>query len=266
MASASPASAAKSNLPWWMAEPIIEQHGPALVVRDDLLAGGSKIRFLPYIVGDAKEIVFGGPFCGGAPYALAVWGARMQTRITLFYAKRKDFHWRQRAAFQLGAQLFQVPAGRMAVVQHRARTYAADHGALFLPLGFDLKHATEPFEEVMRGVRERVGQMNEVWCATGSGMLARCLARAFPDAQIKGVVVGLKSRNQAQDFPPNVELIEAPYDFAESCSVRAPFPCCLNYDAKAWEGMLANSSARPGRALFWNVAGDLPQDLPELQR
>jgi hypothetical protein len=130
MASASPASTEKSNIPWWMAEPVIEEHGGVLVVRDDLLAGGSKIRFLPHIVGDAKEVVFGGPFCGGAPYALAVWGARMRIRITLFYAKRKDFHWRQRAAFRLGAQLFQVPAGRMAVVQHRARTYAADHGAL----------------------------------------------------------------------------------------------------------------------------------------
>jgi hypothetical protein len=109
------------------------------VVREDLVAGGSKIRFLPHIVGDAKEIVFGGPFCGGAPYALAVWGARMGAKITLFYAKRNELHWRQEAAFRLGAQIYQVPAGRMSVVQHRARKYAADHGALFLPLGFDLK-------------------------------------------------------------------------------------------------------------------------------
>jgi hypothetical protein len=72
----------------------------------------------------------------------------------------------------------------------------------------------------MRGVRDVVGPMDEVWCATGSGMLARCLANAFPEAQINGVVVGLKSRNQAQDFPANVRLFEAPYDFAE----RVPQP------------------------------------------
>lgn len=264
MASASPTSAAKSNEGWWRAPPAIEEHEGVLVVREDLVAGGSKIRFLPHIVGDAEEIVFGGPFCGGAPYALSVWGSRMGAKITLFYAKRKELHWRQKAAFRLGATIYQVPAGRMSVVQHRARTYAADHGALFLPLGFDLAHATEPFEDVMREVRASVGPVDEVWCATGSGMLARCLGRAFPDAAVKGVVVGLRSRNQAQAFPPNVELIDCPYDFSEPCGSRAPFPCCLNYDAKAWEQLKARSTAAPGRALFWSVLGDQPQDLERL--
>jgi hypothetical protein len=247
-----------------MAAPVIERHGPALVVRDDLMAGGSKVRFLPHIVCDAREIVFGGPFCGGAPYALAVFGARSDRRITLFYAKRRDLHWRQEVAFKLGAQLYQVPAGRMTVVQKRARDYAADHGALFLPLGFDLKHATDPFEAVMRGVRAQVGPMDEVWCATGSGMLARCLGRAFPESRIKGVVVGLRSRNQAQNFPPNVELIDCPYDFAEPCRSLAPFPSCLNYDAKAWEQLVARSSDS-GRVLFWNVAGNTPPPIEDLR-
>jgi hypothetical protein len=264
MASASQASAARSNEAWWQRTPIIEEHEGVLVVREDLVAGGSKIRFLPHIVGGAKEIVFGGPYCGGAPYALSVWGARMGVAITLFSAKRNELHWRQKAGFRLGSTLYQVPAGRMSVVQHRARTYAKEAGALFLPLGFDLKDATEPFEAVMRRVRAEVGQMDEVWCATGSGMLARCLGQAFPDATIKGVVVGLKSRNQAQAFPPNVELIECPYDFADPCRLRAPFPSCLNYDAKAWEALKAHSTAAPGRALFWNVLGDTPQDLEAL--
>lgn len=106
--------------------------------------------------------------------------------------------------------------------------------------------------------------MDEVWCATGSGMLARCLAHAFPEARVKGVVVGLRSRNGAQNFPSNVELIEAPYEFAEPCKSRAPFPSCLNYDTKAWEAMMAMSRARRGRVLFWNVVGDQPQKLEEL--
>lgn len=253
------------NRPWWLAEPEIEEHAGVLVVREDRLAGGSKIRFLPHIVGDAKEIVFGGPFCGGAPYALSVWGARTGARITLFYAKRNELHWRQKSAFRLGASIYQVPAGRMSVVQHRARIYAEDHGALFLPLGFDLKHATEPFEEVMRGVSQAAGQIDEVWCATGSGMLARCLGRAFPEARVKGVIVGLRSRNQAQAFPPNVELVDCPYDFAAPCQLEAPFPSCRNYDGKAWEALERAGGASRGRVLFWNVLGDRPQDLEELR-
>lgn len=244
-----------ANSEWWQAAPIIERHADALVVRDDLLDGGSKIRFLPFIVGDASEIVFGGPYCGGAPYALSVWGRRKGAKITLFYAKRRHLHWRQEAAFRNGATLYQVPAGRIAVVQKRARDYAAEAGALFLPLGFDVKDATAPFEEVMRGVRQQVGPVDEVWCATGSGMLARCLGRAFPDAAVKAVAVGLASRHKAQDFPSNVEIVRCPYHFADECKTAPPFPSCKNYEAKAWEQMLAR---RRGSALFWNVLSGEP--------
>jgi len=244
--------ATKSNQ-WWDAEPIIEDHGGVLVVRDDLLAGGSKVRFLPHIVGDHKELVYGGPYCGGAPYALAVYGERMGVKITLFYAKRRELHWRQKAAFRAGAQLFQVPAGRINVVQARARAYCAATGAHMLPLGFDIKGATVAFETVMRGVRQSVGHVDEVWCAMGSGMLARCLGRAFPDSRIFGVAVGLASRHGSQEFPPNVSVVDCPYDFAEPCKTAAPFPTCLNYEAKAWEQMIPR---RRGSALFWNVLGD----------
>lgn len=242
-------------LEWYDAPPIIEEHGGVLVVREDLLDGGSKIRFLPHIVQGAKEIVYGSPFCGGAGYALSVYGRRKGVAITLFYAKRKDFHWRQKAAFKNGAQLFQVPAGRMSVVQHRARHYAQDRSALFLPLGFDVPNATAPFEAVMSRVAAQVGPIDEIWAATGSGMLARCLGRAFPQSRIRGVTVGLASRNQKQSFPPNVELIPCPYDFAEECPARPPFPACRNYEAKAWEQMLLRGR---GRRLFWSVLGDSP--------
>lgn len=243
---------------WWKAPAIIHEYAPGqLVVREDLVDGGSKIRFLPYLVGpDSKrELVYGTPFCGGAQLALSVWGKRMGVPITLFVAKRKDLHWRQRAAFQNGAAIFQVPAGRMSVVQHRARKYAADRGGLFLPLGFDVKPATEPFVAFMRGVREQTGRVDRVWCATGSGMLARCLGEAFPDAEVHGVVVGLHSRNKAQAFPPNVILHECRYDFAEPCDIATPFPACRNYERKAFEIMAKEGR---GRTLFWNVVGDAP--------
>ena len=48
---------------------VLEKHGRITVVRDDLLEGGSKLRFLPFLVQGAEEVVFGAPFCGGAPLA-----------------------------------------------------------------------------------------------------------------------------------------------------------------------------------------------------
>lgn len=241
---------------WWQAAPIIEEHDGVLVVREDLVDGGSKIRFLPHLVKGAKEIVFGGPFCGGAPYALSVWGRRTGTPVTLFYAKRATLHWRQRAALRNGATIYQVPAGRIAVVQHRARHYAADRGALFLPLGFDVANATAPYEAFMSGIRKKTGRVSEVWCATGSGMLARCLGRAFPDAKVFGVTVGLASRHDKQSFPPNVELVPTTFDFAQECTSPVPFNSCRNYEAKAWLAMTLRGGR--GQKLFYNVLGSEP--------
>lgn len=231
--------------------PILERRGRFTIVRDDLLDGGSKTRFLPHLIGDAQEIVFGGPFCGGAPWALSVIGRELGRRVTLFYAARKKLHRRQELALAAGARIVQVRPGYLTVVQKRARDYAAKAGALFLPLGFDQPAAREPFEEAMRLVRAKVGSPDEVWCATGSGMLARCLGAVFPDSHIRAVAVGLASRWQAQDFPPNVTVQPAALRFEQECRADAPFPTCRNYDRKAWE--LCESSSR-GSVLFWNVA------------
>src|SRR5262245_26730032 len=110
---------------------ILQNYAPKItVVRDDLLEGGSKIRFLPFLVAGAQEIVFGGPFCGGAPYALSVLGRETGQRISLFYAKRGKLHERQIKARANGARLFEVAPGYMANVQAKARAYAAQAGAL----------------------------------------------------------------------------------------------------------------------------------------
>lgn len=238
--------------PWWQAPPVIESHSGVLVVREDRLDGGAKMRFLPHLVQGAAEIVYGSPFCGGAGYALSVWARRTGTRATLFYAKRKLLHRRQLAAIRNGAQVIEVPAGYMTVVQARARAYAQQWGARFLPLGFDVPEAVTPFVTYLRSVRPHLGQVDELWCATGSGMLARCLGEAMPDVAVHAVIVGLRSRNEAQRFPPNVATHETTYTFAQESRASAPFPCCPNYDRKAWEQCLRLGR---GRRAFWNVLG-----------
>lgn len=233
--------------------PEIERIGNDIsVVRDDLLPGGSKSRFLPPLIEGAREVVFGGPFCGGAPLALSVVGREMGIRVTLFYAARKHLHRRQIMALRNGAQIYPVRPGYMTNVQAKARAYCEMTGALFLPLGFDRPEAAEPFIEVMLGVRKRIGSPSQVWAATGSGMLARCLGEAFPESEVLGVAVGLKSRHERQAFPENVRIIEAPYRFEQECKAAAPFPSCPNYDRKAWEIMAAQGK---GSRLFWNVLG-----------
>jgi ribosomal protein L21 len=237
----------------WIDEPaVLEKHGHITVVREDTLDGGSKLRFLPFLVQGAQEVVFGAPFCGGAPLALSVLGRESGQKITIFYAARKTLHARQEKVKANGARLEFVSPGYMTVVQAKARAYAAASGAMFLPLGFDVPAAADPFIEAIAKVRAKVGDPPEVWCATGSGMLARCLGVAFPSSKVIGVCVGLKSRHDKQEYQGNVELREHPLDFARESKAESPFPSCPNYDLKAWE--LCAKEAKPG-ALFWNVLG-----------
>jgi 1-aminocyclopropane-1-carboxylate deaminase/D-cysteine desulfhydrase-like pyridoxal-dependent ACC family enzyme len=221
------------------------------VLRDDLLEGGSKTRFLPYLIKGADEIVFAGPFCGGAPLALSVLGRQSGQKITLFYAKRKLWHRKQLAAKKNGANIIEVTPGYMTVNQSRARTYAKEAGALFLPLGFDVPAAEEPFVEFMEKVRKKIDKVDQVWCCAGSGMLARCLGNAFPESEICAVAIGLASRHEAQSFDSNIRMIKSRYRFEQETRAECPFPSCANYDRKAWEVCAKEAK---GKILFWNVS------------
>ena len=97
-----------------------------------------------------------------------------------------------------------------------------------------------------------VGKVDQAWCATGSGMLARCLGAAFDPIPVFGVRVGLNSRSGKQVFSGNVTLLDSGYEFAKETRVSAPFDSCGNYDRKAWE--LASKRGK-GKVLFWNVMG-----------
>jgi hypothetical protein len=232
--------------------PVVLRYEGIDVVRDDMLEGGSKSRFSPFLIEGAREVVYGGPCAGGALLALSVIGRRLSIKVTLFYAARRPRNWHknQRAAKANGATIYLVPTGYMTHVQAKAQAYAAARSALFLPLGFNVPQASEPFIDAMRQVRRRLDLPDEIWCATGSGMLARCLGVAFPDSEVLGVSVGLASRHDKQKFTENVRLIESGYAFAAPAKSRPLFPSSAEYDAKAWELCVRMLKGRP---LFWNV-------------
>jgi hypothetical protein len=244
--------------PWGAAPFELQRHEGVTVVRDDLLEGGSKLRFLPALIPEGtREVVFGGPCCGGAPLALSVFGRVAGVTVTLFYAQRAELLPRQVRALRNGAAIYSVPMGFMTNVQAKARAYAASVGALFLPLGFDRAEAQAPFVAAMQRAAARLAEPpEEIWCASGSGMLARCLGVAFPASRVVAVAVGLRSRWSAQSFPPNVSVRPAALRFEQEDRGPAPFPCCRNYDRKAWHACLADRRVAPARKLFWNVLGN----------
>jgi len=87
----------------------------------------------------------------------------------------------------------------------------------------------------------------EIWCAGGSGTLARGLAKAWPRARLNVVQVG-KDLTVA-----GATMHKYCQPFRLVARTLPPFPADPHYDAKAFEVCLARHG--PGKVLFWNVAG-----------
>ncbi len=225
-------------------EPVIQEHNGIFVVRDDLLAGGTKVRALPVLLSGADEFVYASPVYGFAQIALAHCAARIGKKSLIFCARRKLVHARTLAAYRAGANVFQVDCGYMSVVKARAKEHCQRTGAKLLPFGLDdPRFISELSAVVARSLRGR--QPKEIWCAAGSGVLCRAICAALPSTQVNAVRVGAE---------PNVgraKVWTAPEKFEQDARIKPPFPSCSNYDAKVWQFIKRNAS--PG-AYFWNVA------------
>jgi threonine dehydratase len=223
--------------------PVIEQHGRLRVVRDDLLPGGSKMRYmLPLLAArPERQIVYATPAQGYAQMALAHVCAMLGKQAVVFVAKRAQPHRRTLAARAAGAIVYQVPHGYMTVVSSRAQLYARDHGAYLVPFGVDVPEALEHFAAAAGQIADPPA---EVWACSGSGALIRGLQRAWPAASFHAVRVGAVPKVGA------ARLWTAPERYEQPARMPPPWPSCDNYDAKVWQ--FASRHAADG-ALIWNV-------------
>jgi 1-aminocyclopropane-1-carboxylate deaminase/D-cysteine desulfhydrase-like pyridoxal-dependent ACC family enzyme len=225
---------------------VIEHHG-VLVVRDDLFPGGTKARFLPLLFDGADEVVYASAAEGGAQTALATVAAQLGKRATIFVAKRAEPHPRALMAKRLGAKIMQVSPGYLSTVQARAREYSRQADVRLAPFGVDVPQAIEAIAAAARSIDI---EPDEVWCASGSGVLARGLAIAWPNARRHVAQVG---RELSPNEVAGATIHAYPLPFGREARTRPPFPSDPHYDAKAWE--LCATRKGPGRVLFWNVAG-----------
>ena len=229
-----------------MTAPILETPRGITVVRDDLFLGGTKARFIGSVFDGATEAVYASPPEGGAQTALATVAKAMGRRATIFVAQRATPHPRTLEAARLGAKVVPVAPGYLTVVQARAKAHCRDSGAFQVPFGADFRGAPE----AIAAAALRTGEApDEVWCAAGSGVLARGLALAWPDARRHVVQIG---RELSPREVAGARIHVHPRKFGERATVGAPFPSDPHYDAKAWEFCVAMRGS--GRVLFWNVA------------
>lgn len=227
--------------------PTVVEHDGIHVVRDDLIGGGTKARYIVRLFDQADEIVYASPAEGGAQTALA-WAAQaLGKRATIFVAKRKVPHPRAHMAKALGAKVLQVSPGYLSVVQARAAAYAKARGVCLAPFGMDMPEAIDVIADAARATGLKP---DEVWCASGSGVLSRGLAAAWPDARRHVVQVG---RALSAADVAGATIHKHALDFGLVSQTIPPFPSDRHYDAKAWE--IAKARRGAGLVVFWNVTG-----------
>lgn len=227
--------------------PIVVEHAGIRVVRDDLFPGGTKARYIPQLFADADELVYASPAQGGAQCSMAFVARALGKRATIFVAKRKQMHRRTLEAQAMGARIVQVDFGMLSNVQGQAKKYveATPIGVKLAPFGMDIDGADHIIAQIARSTGEDPA---EIWCASGSGLLARGLHLAWPKADLHHVIVGgrktIIANTTAHEYPK-------PFEFAAEAP---PFPSDPHYEAKAWE--FCQELCGPGPVLFWNVTGE----------
>jgi hypothetical protein len=223
-------------------------HDGILVVRDDLFPGGTKARYLGSLFKDCDEVVYASPVQGGAQTALAHVARDLDKRVTIVCAKRAVWHPRTALAASMGAHIIEVSPGYLNVVQSRAREYCDRTGAKMAPFGMDIPEAATT---IVIAAHTESCDPQEVWCAAGSGVLARALQAAWPDARLHAVEVG---RTLSFEDVGGAIIHHYGRSFNQHAKTTPPFPSDPHYDAKAWEICVRDRT--PGaRVLFWNVTG-----------
>lgn len=222
-------------------DPVLREHEGILVVRDDLLHGGTKRRALVHLLHPGQEYVYASPAAGYAQVALAYACRDVGASCTVFTAKRKTLHHLTAEAQSHGAKVVLVPYGYLSHVQAAAQRYSAVTAATVLPFGLDTEAMRGQIAHVAHGLGVAP---QEVWTVAGSGALTRALQQAWPWARFYAVQIG-----RTPDIGRST-LYQAPERFEDRASVCPPFPSSAWYDAKAWR--FIRQYAMPG-ALFWNV-------------
>lgn len=238
--------------------PVVERYGNVSVVRDDLIPGGTKARFIDALFTDIDEMVYASPTQGGAQTALAYAARRLNKRLTLVVAKSNNWHPRVQLSKRLGANIIEVPMGFLSNVQSAARKYAQEKKLYSRDRVYNLEFGmgTEDFIDKIAEAAGQIPRPVQLWCAAGSGTLARGLARAWPDVPRFVVQCGHKLATW-ETGGGTVIVFPRPYSYQEKR--QPPFPSDPTYERKAYFTMLEHIG--DAEATFWNTASSAFEEM-----
>jgi hypothetical protein len=249
--------------------PVLTLLGTTLVVRDDLLPGGTKQRASAPFIQDMinlgfNHFVYASPFAGFAQVALAYVCQILGVRSTIVCERDQRFAENQFHPFSLlaqsyGAKLIMVNSLKEAegfaeaIGTHQNRT-------LKIPLGFDCPefrfHLKNVISDAFKNIERRTGRVKNLWMPVGSGTLVRTFLTAIPE-RVKFKCVNVRVLNNTDPRitaiveNPRIEYFEAPMPFHSEATDFPDIPSNTFYDAKLWDFIKKYGRTRD---VWWNVA------------
>jgi len=227
---------------------IIENKFGIKILRDDKLKGGTKSIFMPYIKEDGiKEYVYASPVYGGFQLALSKY---FKNKAIIFVAKRKELHKNQIEVLNNGSKVIEVPFGYLSNVNSKALKYCNDRKDC-KKINFGGAEYIDILTDRAIKVIKKAGNINEIWCAVGSGTLVQAILKAVEkldlNIKVNGVIVGA---DYSGIEPNNLKLYKYNKPFSYENKIDYGFQSNPNYDKKALEYCLKYGK---GNILFWNV-------------
>lgn len=240
-----------------------------VVVRDDLLPGGTKQRATAPFIQDMRSLgfdhfVYASPFAGFAQVALAYVCQILKVKCTIMAERdqrftKDQFHPFSLMARDFGAKLVMVKS--LAEAEEFA-TIVSLHQTrkLKIPLGFDCPefrdHLKETISKSFADIEKENGKVKNLWMPVGSGTLVRTFLTALPShVQFRCVNVRvLDVKDPRINFiknHPQVTYYEAPMSFHSEASDYPTIPSNSFYDAKLWAFIKEHGEDGD---VWWNVA------------
>ncbi len=210
------------------------------VLRDDLIAGGTKRRALDLCLNDIpqKKIFYAGTIFGHGALALAQACKEQNKQAHLYLSSNDAEHPMLKKLRDTGAKIHRAgPVPVDALLDQATREKGEAH---IFPLGFDAPAFHSAMSKVLREFD--ISPYSEIWCPAVSGTMARALKSTFTKTPIKVVAV---TKDIQRDHT-------APEKYHQPALTPPPYPSCPYTDAKVWQ--FAQQHAKPG-ALIWNIAG-----------
>ena len=180
----------------------------------------------------------------------------------------------QREARNLGALMVSLPAGRSAILYHRAKQWMVDHqddqytmpNALKLP-----ESITENAAEAVRTIKANaLPPRGWIVLSISSGTVAAGVLQGFHQCGVLGnyrvllhhgysrsseATLKYMEKMSGVNLSSVVKFVDEGYDYkAAAKGVEAPFPCNDHYDLKAWKWLQSNHNQLDGGPItFWNI-------------